>query len=113
VHAGVIFEAVDAADVRMIERRENLRLAPEACEPIRVIRKGRRQHLDRDVAIELGVVRAIHLAHTADAELAVDAEYANLSTDLDRVVHAGRAAERKGPAQAWPFYGNEGCGGRM
>ena len=50
-------EAVDRADVGMIQRREHPRLALEACEPIRVARERTGQDLDRDVAPELRVVR--------------------------------------------------------
>jgi hypothetical protein len=46
-----LFQPVDVRDVRMVERGE---------------RRG--QDLDRDVALELGVARAIDLAHAAFAE---------------------------------------------
>ena len=67
-HAVRLFEAVDRADVRMIQRREHPRLALEARAPFRVGRERRRQDLDRDLAPELVVVRAVHLAHAAGAE---------------------------------------------
>ena len=65
-------EAVDGGDVRVIERREQLGLAPEAGHALRVLRKRRRKHLDRDVAPELRVPRAEHLAHPAGADGAGD-----------------------------------------
>ena len=111
MHAAVIFEAVNAADVRMIERREDLRLALEAGEPIRITRKGRWQYLNRDVAIELGVVRAIHLAHAADAEQAIDAEYADLPADLGPVGHFRRAAERRGSPERGNSKAMNRCAG--
>ena len=63
-----LLEAVDGGDVRVVERSERLRLAREACEAIGIAGEQIRQHLDRDVAIQLGVARAIHLAHAACAE---------------------------------------------
>ena len=62
-----VFETVDRPDVRMIERREQSCFAFEARQPIGIGRERRRQDLDRDVAPELRVVRAIHLAHPARA----------------------------------------------
>ena len=52
----------------MIERRERLRFARETREAIGVERERLGQHLDRDVAIELRVRRAIDLAHAARAD---------------------------------------------
>ena len=72
-----VLDAVDRADVRMIERREHARFALEARQPIGVGDEGRRQDLDRDVAPQLRVARAIHLAHAARAEqrqISYDAE---------------------------------------
>ena len=77
----LIFEAVNAADVRMIQRGEHLRFALEAREPLRINREGRRQDFDRDVAIQLRVARAIDFAHPADTEQAVDAEHPDLRSD--------------------------------
>jgi hypothetical protein len=64
-----VFEAVHMRDVRMVERREQLRLAFEADQPVLVGRQGGRQHLDRDAATEPGVGRPIDLSHAAFAEL--------------------------------------------
>ena len=61
-------DAVDPADVGVIQRGEHPRLALEAREPIRMARERARQDLDRDVAPELRVVRPVHLAHAAGAE---------------------------------------------
>ena len=63
-HGGVL-EPVDLRDVRMIERREKLRLALEAGAAVGVARHRVRQYLQRDVAIESGVSGAINLAHSA------------------------------------------------
>ena len=56
------------ADVRMVERRDGPRLALEAGAHLGVGRQVLGQHLDRDVAPEARVARAVHLAHAAGAE---------------------------------------------
>jgi len=58
----------DRDDVGMGQRRDRLRLALEPRAPIRVVRERRRQHLDRHVAPETPVFRAIDLAHPAGAD---------------------------------------------
>src|SRR5258705_13903220 len=58
-----VFEPVDAANVRMVQGGEELSFALEPREPLRVLSHRGQQHLDRDVAIQLRVARAIHLAH--------------------------------------------------
>ena len=63
---------MNVRDVRMVQRRENLRFAPESCETFGVVRNGRKENLDRDVAIQLRVTRAVDLAHTAGAECGED-----------------------------------------
>ena len=68
VHAISIFEAVDGPDVRMIERSERARLALEACMPVGIGGEAGGQDLDRDVATELRVARAINFAHPARSE---------------------------------------------
>ena len=52
----------------MVERREHLRLALESREAFAIAGERVGQDLDRDLASELGVARAIHLAHPAGAE---------------------------------------------
>ena len=65
---GRFFEPVDRRDVRMIERGEDLGLALEAGEALGVVCEQVGQDLERDVATELRVARAIDLAHAAGAE---------------------------------------------
>ena len=60
------------SDVRMIERGQGARLAAEPRQPIGILRAERRQDLDRDVASELRVAGAIHLAHAARADRRVN-----------------------------------------
>ena len=62
------FKAVDRGDIRMVERREHLRLALEACEPVGIAGEELGKDLQRDVTIELRVARTIDLAHAARAE---------------------------------------------
>src|SRR5262245_10065412 len=56
----------------MIQRGERPRLTLEPREAVRVLGEGRWQNLDCDVTAKVGVRRAIHLAHTTDAELRGD-----------------------------------------
>ena len=58
-------DVVQRADVRMIERGHRARLALEALPRLRVAGDLRRQHLDRDAAIQPRVPRPIHLPHAA------------------------------------------------
>lgn len=68
-----VFDGVDPGNVRMIERRENLGLALESRQSLRIRRQGLGQHLDRHLAPEVRVLSAIHLSHTAFADLVDDA----------------------------------------
>ena len=52
----------------MIERGEDFGLALKPREAFAVSRYRFGQHLDRDVALELRIARAIHLTHAAHAE---------------------------------------------
>ena len=75
----------------MIERREHLRFAAEPRQSIRIAGQERRQDFQRDVAIELGVARAIDLAHTPGAERGEDLIRAESSAGRQRQGwHAGR-----------------------
>jgi hypothetical protein len=56
----------------MIQRARRLGLLFESMQPIRIFRQLSRQDLDRHVAIQLLVARAIHLAHAAFANLRAD-----------------------------------------
>ena len=68
VHATGLLRGRGCGDVGMIQRREGLRFAREPREPFGVAREELGQDLDRDVAIQLRVAGAIHLAHAAGAE---------------------------------------------
>ncbi len=69
----------------MLEAGEQSCLALEARHPLGIARHLRGQHLDRDVAAELGVARTIDLAHPAFAEGAEDLVMAeSLADQLER-----------------------------
>ena len=61
-------DVMNCRDVGMIHRREHLRFAFEPQEPIWIAGQRRRQHLDRNVARQFRVARAIDLADAAGAE---------------------------------------------
>ena len=63
-----LFDAVNCADVRVIQLRQHPRLALEARQAIAIDGQRARQDLDRDLASELGVVRQIDFTHAACAE---------------------------------------------
>ena len=63
-----VFQAVDRADVRVIECRERPRFAREAGTAFWIGDEMWRQDLNRHVASELAVAGAIDLAHAAGAE---------------------------------------------
>jgi hypothetical protein len=77
VRASGLLEPVNRGDVRMVQRRERLRFPLKAREALGVLREGVWQDLDRHLAAEARVRRAIHRAHAAFADLGrdfVDAE---------------------------------------
>jgi hypothetical protein len=67
-HGAWFLHAVDLRDVRMVERREHLRLALEAREPFGIVCEQIRQDFEGDVAIEARIARAIDLPHAPGAE---------------------------------------------
>ena len=70
-HVAVLPELVDRDDVRMIERGRRLRFALKARD-LRLVRRGRQQHLDGDATFQPGVFGEKHLAHAARANLLQD-----------------------------------------
>ena len=73
-----VLEAVDRGDVRMIQRGQHARFALEPTRRSGSEANAAGQDLDRDVACEPRVARAIDFAHAAGAEKGVDAIDANL-----------------------------------
>jgi hypothetical protein len=93
VHASftrALLEAVDRADVRMLERGQDLRFALESREPFSVGREELGQDLQRDVAAETRIARAIHLTHAAGAKRAGD--LIRTETRADDQCHMGSTA---------------------
>jgi len=71
-HQGALFHAVDRGDIRMVQRRQHLRLAREARHAVGILGEHIGQNLDGDVAIEFRVSGAPDLAHAAFAQLSGD-----------------------------------------
>jgi len=87
-------ESVDVGDVGVIEGGQQLRLALEAGQALGILCHLGRQHLDRDLAPELVVGRAIHLAHASRAEGCGDSVVGEILADQGadyRPVVEGRA----------------------
>ena len=64
---GRVGQPVDLRDIRMIERRERRGFALEPREPIGIAGEEVRQDLERDVALQPRIARAVDLAHAAGA----------------------------------------------
>ena len=63
---------MDGADIRVIERRNRLRLTLEPGDPLGVGEERLRQNLQRDIASEPRVAGAVDVAHLARATEADD-----------------------------------------
>src|SRR5262245_24831369 len=68
LHTARLLKPVDMRDVRMIQRGECLGFTLKSGYAFRVLRKCPGQHLDSDLASEIRVGSAIHLAHAAGAD---------------------------------------------
>ncbi len=79
----------------MVERGEHPRFALEAGEAVGIRGEDARQNLERDVAPELRVARAIHLAHAAGAEQRLDLVDADASTGQQGSAGVGDDAGRR------------------
>ena len=64
-----LFDVVDGADVRIVERRGSLRLVNEALPGVFITRQAGGQELQRDEALEANVLRLVDDPHRAAAEL--------------------------------------------
>ena len=76
-HSVEFFEPMDRCDMGMIQCCEQTGLAPESREPIRVRGEDRREDLDRDVATQLRIARAIDFAHAARTQEGLNLIYAD------------------------------------
>ena len=72
-------EAEHLRDVRMVQRRQQTRLAFESRKAFRTAGHFLRQHFDRNITIEPGVGGPVYLSHAALAERRLDSE----NTELD------------------------------
>jgi len=77
----VLIEAVDGADIRMIERRGGARLAAEALDRFFARGVAHRQDFQRDLAAELCILRTVHHAHPASTQLVEDLVVPEYLTD--------------------------------
>ena len=75
-----LLEILDARDVRVVQRCEELRFALEPGDALFIGSELIRQNLDRDLAIELGVASAVDFAHSALADGRDDLVRAELSS---------------------------------
>ncbi len=67
-HDGAAFDAINRRNIVMIERRENLRFALKAGHTFGVIGERGRQDFQRELAAEIRIGGAIHLAHPSHAQ---------------------------------------------
>jgi len=67
-----VFNAINRADVRMIQRSEELRLTSKPSETLGISGNRFWEHFDGDVALKLRVTRAVDFAHTAATERSKD-----------------------------------------
>jgi hypothetical protein len=86
---GGLLDAIDGADVGMIDGREQPRFAREACEAFGVVGEGARHDLDRDVAPQPIIVGAVDLSHAAGAQPPRHA--VGTETAIEQVVACGNA----------------------
>ena len=63
-----LVHAVDARDVRVIERGEDFGFLLETCEPIVIGQKSFREYFQGDIAFEFRVACPVDLSHSADAD---------------------------------------------
>ena len=104
VHADVVHRE----DVRMVQRRGGSRFLLEALQPVGIGARRSRENLDRDVAPEARVARAIDLAHPARAEQRIDFVGTEMDTGCERHVEKGLRRCYANPARRLkpPRYGD-------
>ena len=67
-----VHHAINGANMRMIEGRQQSRLSLEPCEPLRIGGEIPWQDLDRDVAAQRRIRRTINLPHSSFADRRMD-----------------------------------------
>ena len=78
------FQAVDARDVRVIQRRQGLGFSFESCKALRVLGERVGEHLDGHRSRQVRVGRPIHLTHAAHADSRADFVRTEASTWCER-----------------------------
>jgi hypothetical protein len=66
------FETVDVRDVPVVQRGEDFGFSLEPSETIEIVDKRFGQDLQRDIVIQLGIARSMHLAHAPFADRGSD-----------------------------------------
>jgi hypothetical protein len=69
----------------MVERREQVRFAREAGQPLRIAREEQWQNLDRDVAGQPAIARTVDFSHTTGADDGDD--FVRAETSAGRQAH--------------------------
>ena len=88
--AALAADVIERDDVGVIEGRGGPRFLLEARDAVGVCRQQLREDLDRDLAVQAGVLRSIDLAHSAFAQLVEDAVRAEFLTDQE--IHLRRSS---------------------
>ena len=83
-HQRAFFDSVDVRDVGMVERCQHFGLALESRHALAVIRKCLGQHLDRNLAFQLGIFGSIYFAHSTLADRHKNFVRANAGTSRER-----------------------------
>ena len=84
-------DVIDGKDIRVVERGRGASLLREPEEPIGVERERLGKDLDRDIAIEPRVTRAVHLSHPAGADRRDDLKVSHVATRGEFHGSAGNA----------------------
>jgi hypothetical protein len=71
-HQRAIFHSVNLGDVGMVECRQYLGLTLEARHARWIASEDIRQHFQRNLALQLGVLRSVHFTHAARAKQGED-----------------------------------------
>ena len=101
VQSGLLADAIDGHDVRVVQARRRLRLALEPLQALRIKQAVGRQHFQCDVPAEGNLLRLVDDAHAAPADLAQDAILAQFPRDRASCRCVGREFQQ----------GYLGCGG--
>ena len=83
VHAVLGVEIENRRHAGVGQPGQGVRLTAEALARRRVRERAAQQHLDRNVAVEVQIVRSVHLTHAAGAERLENAVVRKLLTDID------------------------------